>query len=262
MNSLGFEPMTCLSFRNNTAQLHKVKLFTTCSWSQDTMPQSLKINDFLCFVATEHCMCWRPLYGSGLMWDFWLMFNRQPVSNCRAMTHGEPAGYRTNTHTNARKTLICTSSLLPCSRVCVTSICMNHTHSIQPSGHPVCPDTGRLFLNCNMSVSFFLSFLHETRTTNYRIQIGCLSYQGHPMVKYQHVRKDKDTRMRQETAAVQGRGPGHSTSSVSQNHHKEHKAKQQNPQSELKGRYIITVFVRVSYSLFGSKSLKHLLLLI
>lgn len=105
MNSLGFEPMTCLSFRNNTAQLHKVKLFTTCSWSQDTMPQSLKINDFLCFVATEHCMCWRPLYGSGLMWDFWLMFNRQPVSNCRAMTHREPAGYRTNTHTQTQAKL-------------------------------------------------------------------------------------------------------------------------------------------------------------
>lgn len=131
--------------------------FNYCIVEKYNLQPSLKINVFLYFAATEHCMCWRPLYGSGLMWDFWLMFNRQPVSNCRAMTCREPAGYRTNTHTNARKTLICTtSSLLPCSRVCVTIICMNHTHSIQTSCHPVCPDTGRLFLNCNLSVSFIL----------------------------------------------------------------------------------------------------------
>lgn len=44
MKSLGFKPMTCLSYRNKTAQLHKVKLFSTCSWSQDTLPLiSLKI---------------------------------------------------------------------------------------------------------------------------------------------------------------------------------------------------------------------------
>ncbi len=159
MKSLGFEPMTCLSYRNKTAQLHKVKRFSTCPWSQEhpaihfvkICNNHWKAMGFIYFAATEHSMCWRPLYGSGLMWDFWLIFNRQPVSNCRAMAHREPAGYRTNT--NACKTLICTSSLLPCSSVCVTSICMNHTHSIQTSGHRVCPDTSRLFLNCNLSVS-------------------------------------------------------------------------------------------------------------
>lgn len=51
--------------------------------------------------------------------------------------------------------------------------------------------------------------------------------------------------MKQETAAVQGRGPRQSTTSTSQNDHKEQKVKQQNLQSELKGRNIIVVFKAV-----------------
>ncbi len=142
--------MTCLSYRNKTAQ----KRFSTCSWSQTPCHSfRWKAMDFLYFAATEHSMCWRPLYGSGLMWDFWLMFNSHPVSNCRAMTHREPAGYRTNTHKctqNFDLYQLTTAMLQHDKYLCESH---THTHSIQTSGHPVCPDTSRLFLNCNLSVS-------------------------------------------------------------------------------------------------------------
>lgn len=167
----------------------------------ENLQPSLKINDFLYFAATEHCMCWRPLYGSGLMWDFWLMFNRQPVSNCRAMTHREPAGYRTNTHTKARKTLICTSSLLPCSRVCVTSICMNHTHSIQSSGHPVCPDTSRLFLNCNLCL-FLSSYIKPTHTTQFKLAVSAPR-----VIQWSHINTWEKTKThKKETGNCSGSG--------------------------------------------------------
>ncbi len=198
MKSLGFKPMTCLSYRNKTAQLHKVKLFSTCSWSQDTLPlislkncnhhwksmssSTLLLQSTVCVEGPFMALVWCEIFG-------WCLTDSRCLT--AGQWHAENQQDTGQTHTQMHAKLWSVPAHYFHAPECAWQLSVWTTRTVFK---PLATLSVQTQADYSWTVIFLsLSFfLHKTHT-HYTIQIGCLSYQGHPMVTYQHVRKDKDT---------------------------------------------------------------------